>query len=499
MIITLFVFLFLRTCICDIDLEKYEELYIEGTALLESNKLFEGIEKLNEALLYNSNHYAVYSNLGHAYREVNELEKALKSYKKSSELNDSPTTWYNLGVINYSMNNIDESIKSYELALTKDPLHYKSYYNLGCILLDQGDIDVALYLFEKVLEIDTAHIDSRLNICNILQIKDEIKAISCYRNILKLDPLHVITLQNLAGLLINTSKEEAKMLLDLVLKLDPHSIIAKRGKAALEGNINSINISKLNVENDMINYEEEAAYARSLFDSYAGTFDQSLKDLHYNVPKLIKNYISSWIKSDEGVVEFKNEFHVLELGAGTGLVCPLIRQALSTTTATTTSSTGNVSPIVTITANDVSSKMLARAPIGCYNQTIASDMRNLIRDWTTEKSDEFKNKQLDIIVAADVFVYVGKLDFLNDLEQLLHSNGIVIFTVELLEIDIQPQLPQQNFYLADTGRYKHSQQYVTQVATKAGLKIKHMVEIIPRLNRGKEVKGLLVVLTPQSK
>ena len=50
MIITLFVFLFLRTCICDIDLEKYEELYIEGTALLESNKLFEGIEKLNEAV-----------------------------------------------------------------------------------------------------------------------------------------------------------------------------------------------------------------------------------------------------------------------------------------------------------------------------------------------------------------------------------------------------------------------------------------------------------------
>ena len=485
----------IKNCISNNDLEIYEKLYIEGTALLQSNEVIKAIDILNDAKNYNSNHYAVYSNLGHAYHEINDFEKALESYKKSSELdNTNPTTFYNLGVIYHSLNNIDESIKSHELALTIDPLYYKSYYNLGCILLDQGDIDVALYLFEKVLEINTTHLDARLNICNILLIKDEIKAISCYRNILKLDPNHLRALQNLAGLLmsINTSKDEAILLLNKVLTIDPHSVIAKRSKAALEGSINSINMSTFDEENDISNYEEEATYAQSLFDSYAAIFDQSLKDLNYQVPKLIHSYLATWFRNEKIK---KKEFQVLELGAGTGLVCPLIRQALSNSNSN--SNQRNISPIVTITANDISSKMLARAPVGCYNDTIASDMRQLICDWTTNNDGDRKEKQLNIVVASDVFVYVGKLDFLSDLENLLDPGGIVIFTIELLVINEQ-QL-QQEFLLADTGRYKHSQQYITRVAKDAGLQIKYMVEIMPRLNRGKEVKGMLVVLTPQSK
>ena len=95
----------------------------------------------------------------------------------------------------------------------------------------------------------------------------------------------------------------------------------------------------------------------------------------------------------------------------------------------------------------------------------------------------------DLIVAADVFNYVGALDrMIVAAHAALAPAGRFAFTVELLR-------DAGDFALRPSRRYAHARTYVSGLLSGAGFIGVTMEEIVLRHDRGEPVEGLVVLAT----
>jgi predicted TPR repeat methyltransferase len=89
----------------------------------------------------------------------------------------------------------------------------------------------------------------------------------------------------------------------------------------------------------------------------------------------------------------------------------------------------------------------------------------------------------DLVVAADVLVYVGELGPVMRAATVgLRSGGLFCATVELCAGD--------GFSLGSSRRYAHSAAYIRRVAAEAGLDLVVLEDAVPRWERGQPVQGL---------
>lgn len=149
----------------------------------------------------------------------------------------------------------------------------------------------------------------------------------------------------------------------------------------------------------------EPAEVAKLFDRYANKFERHLVDeLQYSAPARIASHVSAHFGD--------RAFSLLDLGCGTGLVA----QALTGTRGYTV-------------GVDLSEKMLNEAAKkNLYQQLHHVDVRLALSDT--------KPAAFDLIVAADVFNYLGKLtEIAKDAFRVLRPAGMFCFTVELDELN----------------------------------------------------------------
>jgi predicted TPR repeat methyltransferase len=100
-------------------------------------------------------------------------------------------------------------------------------------------------------------------------------------------------------------------------------------------------------------------------------------------------------------------------------------------------------------------------------------------------------QRFDLIIAADVCVYLGDLDLLfKECRRLLKPNGLMALTVEALPDAV---LPYQNYHLQRSGRFAHHKIYLLDLAKRYGYQL-HLEEMTPRLQDGEPVPGYLLVL-----
>ncbi|NDE11973.1 MAG: methyltransferase domain-containing protein [Chitinophagia bacterium] len=144
-------------------------------------------------------------------------------------------------------------------------------------------------------------------------------------------------------------------------------------KFSLEGHAEYV-LSALKPENGLkpmpINFVTE------LFDGYAGSFDKHLIDtLKYETPKNLLELLN---------LSINDKFEILDLGCGTGLMGRMLKPYAST-----------------IVGVDLSKEMLSRAELtGTYDKLIADDILEFLQNC---------NDKFDLVVSADVFIYVGEL------------------------------------------------------------------------------------------
>ena len=200
------------------------------------------------------------------------------------------------------------------------------------------------------------------------------------------------------------------------------------------------------------------AYVETLFDAYAPTFEIALLErLEYRVPELLANAIK--------VAAPERRFRsVLDLGCGTGLMGPYFRADAD--------ELGGV---------DLSEAMLQKAAEKqVYDTLIKGDVNEL----------DTPAQSADLIIAADVFVYVGDLHrAFNNVAGAMVPDGLFAFSVEHHSSDneliLQPSL-----------RYTHSESYVLRVLAENSMTLVSLQQETIRHDRGEPLQGLIVVAKP---
>lgn len=71
------------------------------------------------------------------------------------------------------------------------------------------------------------------------------------------------------------------------------------------------------------------------------------------------------------------------------------------------------------------------------------------------------------------------------------KESYLIFSCERIEED--DKAPPVEWKLQSSGRYAHSKSYVVDVASNAGYELVSYEEIVPRMEKGEEVKGHLFI------
>ncbi len=197
------------------------------------------------------------------------------------------------------------------------------------------------------------------------------------------------------------------------------------------------------------------AYVEALFDDYAEKFDKSLVEkLRYRVPGLLAQMV-------ERNAPGRKFEHCVDLGCGTGLMA----QALSNKPAHTT-------------GVDLSAAMLAKAEgKGLYTKLIKADLIDGIS----------AAGQADLIIAADVFMYLGSLQpvMLAAAGHLLDT-GVFAFSTELNELGNDCQL-------RASMRYAHSSNYIIACLRSAGFSPLELRAEIIRMDGETSIEGLLVI------
>ena len=201
------------------------------------------------------------------------------------------------------------------------------------------------------------------------------------------------------------------------------------------------------------------AYVRELFDAYAAKFDAHLvKALGYNAPAVL----AQLVEDPEGGV-FAS---VLDLGCGTGLAGEVFR------------------PRSTHLAGvDLSPQMIAAAKAKCvYDRLATGDIGPFLQTEAPASAS--------LIIAADVFVYIGDLaEIFVRSAGVLAPGGLMAFTVQRGEAGIS---------LGDDMRYAHSLAYIFSQAAASGLQVLKSKSISTRRDRGLPVQGFGIVLAKPS-
>ena len=201
--------------------------------------------------------------------------------------------------------------------------------------------------------------------------------------------------------------------------------------------------------------DPQTAYVEALFDDYAEKFDNSLiEKLGYRVPALLADMVEH---NSPG----QTFGHCVDLGCGTGLMA----QALG-------------SKSCLYTGIDLSAAMLAKSDEKqLYTKLIKAD---LVEGMAIAG-------QADLIIAADVFMYLGSLALvMAAAERHLSQDGLFAFSVELGKTGI-------DYQLRSSMRHAHSKNYVTACLESVGLKPLEMRTEIIRTDGQIAIEGLLVI------
>jgi predicted TPR repeat methyltransferase len=139
-------------------------------------------------------------------------------------------------------------------------------------------------------------------------------------------------------------------------------------------------------------------YVEGLFDSYAGAFEDHLvQALGYEAPRVLLERLAA---------EGRRWASALDLGCGTGLAGPLLRRLA-----------GRVSGV------DLSANMLERAA--------ARRVYDVLQQADALEFLQGGEERYDLVLAADVFIYVGALEAVfAALARRMEAGGRFCFTVE---------------------------------------------------------------------
>jgi predicted TPR repeat methyltransferase len=352
-----------------------------------------------------------------------------------------------LAAVYSHLNAYPEAERCYRKAIEIAPERGEAYGQLGDLLIKQKRKDEAIEAFREALQIKSDDAGVHLQLGWAYQSKRQWDdAIASFQQAFRLAPDNVNACFGLAAAYLEKGMEEVALEhFQHALRLDPDNDEIRFHIAQLAGT--------------SLPNTAPGGYVRRLFDDYAERFDSHLVgELSYKAPELIHAAVGEVLGS------VNRRMDILDLGCGTGLCAPLFKeQALR------------------LSGIDLSEKMVEAARRrGLYDHLIVGDISVAL-----EGVDEVH----DLIIAADVFIYVGELDRVFELSsKALKRSGLFAFSVEAAKDEMA------DFALESSGRYSHTKRYLNALAQASGLEVSIMRNGVLRRDRGSPINGYIVVM-----
>ncbi|MDD4956856.1 MAG: tetratricopeptide repeat protein [Candidatus Omnitrophica bacterium] len=136
---------------------------------------------------------------------------------------DSARMHYNLGLAYRNIGELDRAEEAYSRAIELDPEGRDAYYNLAIIYAEKGKKKESVELYKKVIGIDPGFMMAYNNLAiELAYLNERIQAEKVLKHAMKMDPEFIETYNNLGTLYLNTGRSgEAEFLYKKAIKLEP--------------------------------------------------------------------------------------------------------------------------------------------------------------------------------------------------------------------------------------------------------------------------------------
>ncbi len=378
--------------------------------------------------------------------ESGQAAQAEKRFLSSLELLPRrSSTLVNLAAARLDLGRPQDALTAIEEVVAMEPDNLDAWFHRGtaCGLLDRNED--ALASFERLLAIDDSIAEPWLRHGQVLQsLKRPEQALASYDRALAIDPALAAAWTNRGGILQELRRfEEAAAAFRQALahggdpELNRYYLASVGGAGAPPG--------------------APASYVRSLFDDYADEFDEHLVQvLGYRAHQALTGHLAT--------IAPRRFRSALDLGCGTGLCAPQLAAIADR-----------------LTGVDLSRQMLDRAAgLGLYHQLVQADITQYLAETSATH---------DLVIAADVFIYIGDLvPVFSAVRRVLQPGGVFCFSVEVANDDCN------SFELLPSLRYAHSASYLRGLAADHDLDVAGLLREPLRQDQREAVDGLFVYL-----
>ncbi len=417
--------------------------------LIQKNDYLAAIKLLQQLVADQPDYIDAWYNLGLAFKKIDQFANATSAFTTLIALApDHLAARFHLGCVTMAQKKFQEAISIFLNILEKQPNHAETHANLAGCYLQLNDLAAAKkhYLFANTLTPNDPWILFNLGVTTA-QLGDIDQAIQYYQHVTQLDPQHFAAHNNLGVAFL--TKQQPTLALEhfqKALELQPsnHAI--------------DYIVTMLMQKRKYLKAPTE--YIATLFDAYADHYEPHLLHaLDYQIPTIFLKALAHVT----ALQPHKIQWDSLDLGCGTGLCGALLKPYVRT-----------------LTGVDLSEKMLAQAAQkNCYDLLEKSDLLSFLIN---------KKENYDLILAGDVFVYLGDLDSIfKAIWQALRHQGLLIFNTEITTTTT-------DFRMQQSGRFSHAKKYLDSLAKKYHFQIAYHATITSRQQQNKPVPGYLYVL-----
>lgn len=333
--------------------------------------------------------------------------------------------WTLLGDLNREKPDLEEAERCFDQALRCNPASYEALLGKGIVLLDRDHLEAGLDMLDKAIQANPQHYRAYYVLGDFflrrMQFGESEKFL---RRAVELNPHFLDARRKLAVDLCNLQKkEEALEQLNIILEKEPDN-----------QNLLFLRAVQLGERPDTA----PRAHVANLFDVYADKFEAHLtKKLGYRTPQILAERIIH-LRTQEGIPS--SNLSLLDIGCGTGLVAEAFQSFTQYRVGI-----------------DVSPRMVEEAnKRGLYDEALVEDGVEYMLQTA---------RHFDLIIAADVLVYIGNPEplFAAAVDKLT-PGGYLAFSVEKGD-DAPP------FVLRPSGRFAHDLHATKALGEKYGLKL----------------------------
>ena len=427
------------------DLEAARHSFLQGIAHFQRGEFASAEQWFLQSLAQAPGRVSTLVNLGATRLKLRRPVDALQSLDEAVRLQaDDADAWSHRGIALGDLARAEEAVASHGRALELDAGRAADLFHRGLALNMLGRHADALHDFAAVQALRPADGEAWFRHGQTLQLLDRHgDALASYERSLASDPGHAQAWSNRGGILRDMKRlDEAAHCYEQAIAHGADEALHRYFLAA--------------VQNGPAPAHPPGAYVEALFDQYAEAFDTHLLHaLRYQAHAVLVDGLaglpSRWF------------VHALDLGCGTGLCGPLVKPRVER-----------------LDGVDLSQAMLDQArSLGVYHELTRGELVEHLRS-TPERHD--------LILAADVFIYVGDLvPVFEGARRVLEPGGVFCFSVELAG-------DEHDFELRPSLRYAHSARYLRRLAGEHGFVVRQRLARSIREEQGAPIDGLFLYL-----